>query len=77
MITVTEQQAGDLIAEQTVVPEWMRAAVEQAGGEHGRVEVTRRVTPFGTYVTGVVPVCRRDVVNRPGQLPGQPYWWAD
>ena len=49
----TEEQAGDFIATQTVVPQWMQDVIEAAGGEHARVRVTRKVTPFGTYVVGL------------------------
>ena len=56
MQTTTEQQAGDFVRTQTVVTAWMREVVEEAGGEHGRVRVTRDVTSFGTFVVGMEAV---------------------
>lgn len=55
MDTTTRETVGTMVDQQTVTPEWMRTMVEERGRD-AEVDVTRKVTPFGTFVVDVQPV---------------------
>ena len=51
----TRETVGTMIDAQTIRPEWMRN-MEREQGRDAVVDVTRKVTPFGTFVVGVAVV---------------------
>ena len=55
MSTNTVQTTTEFVAAQVVMPAWMQEVADEAGPE-GSVRVTRKVTPFGTFVVGAVAV---------------------
>lgn len=55
MQTTTTERGGDTLKSQTIATGWIRDAVERAGGWDATVEVTREVTPFGTFVLDIRP----------------------
>ena len=53
--TVTQYRTetlADVVARQSVVPEWLRDLVTENGPD-ATVETLTRVTPFGNYLTSV------------------------
>lgn len=69
MNTTTIQTPATVRENQTIVPEWMEKILSQAEQANALVKVTRLISPFGSYVTGieVIPAPANDWFANPDQ----------